>query len=326
MTAENIHNVVVIGSGPAGWTAALYTARANLQPLVFEGSIPNTPGGQLMITSDVENYPGFPEGVQGPELMERMKKQAERFGCEVVSDNVTRVDLNERPFLVQTESSGSVRARTLIISTGANAKLLGIPREKELMSSGGGVSACATCDGALFRNMEVVVIGGGDTAMEEANFLTRFCSKVTIIHRREEFRASRIMLERARANPKIHWELHKTVAEILTKPEATAMGTRDVIRGVLLEDVRTKEQRELSTDGLFVAIGHQPNTELFVGQLDMDESGYLITAGKGAKTKVPGVFACGDVQDHTYRQAITAAGSGCMAAIDAERFLEAEGR
>ncbi|MFZ9886175.1 MAG: thioredoxin-disulfide reductase [Myxococcota bacterium] len=326
MTAENIHNVVVIGSGPAGWTAALYTARANLRPMVFEGSIPNLPGGQLMITSEVENFPGFPEGVLGPELMERMKQQAERFGCEVVSDNVTGVDLSQRPFLVQTESSGSVRARTLIISTGANAKLLGIPREKELMASGGGVSACATCDGALFRNMEVVVVGGGDTAMEEANFLTRFCSKVTIVHRREEFRASRIMLDRARANPKIHWELHKTVVEILTKPEQTAMGTRDVIRGVLLEDLRTNERTEFATDGLFVAIGHKPNTELFVDQLDMDESGYLLTSGKGAKTKVPGVFACGDVQDHTYRQAITAAGSGCMAAIDAERFLEAEGR
>jgi thioredoxin reductase (NADPH) len=325
MSPDAVRNVVIIGSGPAGWTAALYTGRANLRPLVFEGTVPNTPGGQLMITSDVENFPGFPEGVLGPELMEKFKAQAERFGCDVVSDNVVRVDLSSRPFVVESESSGTVRARTLIISTGANAKLLGIPKESQLMSSGGGVSACATCDGSFFKNVEVAVVGGGDTAMEEASFLTRFASKVTVIHRREGFRASKIMIERCQNNPKIVWALNQQVVEILTAEEETAMGKREVIRGLLLEDTNTGEKKELPVQGLFVAIGHKPTTGLFQGLLDMDENGYLVTRGKSAKTNVEAVFACGDVQDHTYRQAITAAGTGCMAAIDAERFLEAEG-
>jgi len=302
---EDIRNVVVIGSGPAGWTAALYTGRAELAPLVFEGTIPNTPGGQLMITDVVENYPGFPDGIDGPEMMDKFKAQAVKFGAEVISDNVTAVDFSSRPFTVETESSGSVKAKTVIISTGAHATLLGIEKEDSLMSTGGGVSACATCDGALFKDMEVCVVGGGDTAMEEATFLTRFCSKVTLIHRREGFRSSKIMTERAQ----------------LTTEEKGPIGTREVISGLRLKDTQTGEMSEMTTDGLFVAIGHKPNSEIFADWLDLDEGGYLMTEGKSSKTKVEGVFACGDVQDSTYRQAITASGSGCMAAIDAERFL-----
>lgn len=323
--SDDVKNVVIIGSGPAGWTAALYTARANLAPVVFEGTVPNTPGGQLMITSEVENFPGFPEGIQGPELMERFKAQAVRFGCDVISDNVARVDFSERPFRVWSESGDEVRARTVIISTGANAKLLGIDKEKQLMSTGGGVSACATCDGAFFKEMEVAVVGGGDTAMEEANFLTRYASKVTIIHRRDQFRASKIMLERAQANPKIAWELDAVVDEILTEVSGEGFMKREQITGLRLKSTKTGETKELPVQGLFVAIGHKPNTDLFRDFLELDDNGYIVTHGKGTKTAIPGVFACGDVQDHTYRQAITASGSGCMAAIDAERFLEAEG-
>ena len=320
---SDVKNVVIIGSGPAGWTAALYTARANLSPVLFEGTSPNTPGGQLMITSEVENFPGFPDGILGPELMERFKAQASHFGCDIVTDNIARVDFSQRPFRLWSESGDEILARTVIISTGANAKLLGIPKEKELMSSGGGVSACATCDGAFFRDMEVAVIGGGDTAMEEASFLTRYARKVTLIHRRDQFRASKIMLERAQGNPKIAWELNFVIDEILT--EVAGPMNREQIRGLKLKSTKTGEMKELSVQGLFVAIGHKPTTDLFRDFLELDDSGYIITHGKGSKTAIPGVFACGDVQDHTYRQAITAAGSGCMAAIDAERFLEAEG-
>lgn len=321
----DVRNVVIIGSGPAGWTAALYTARANLKPMLFEGTVPNTPGGQLMITSEVENFPGFPEGIVGPELMERFKAQATRFGCDVVTDNVARVDFSQRPYTVWSESGEEVKAHAVIISTGANAKLLGIDKEKQLMSTGGGVSACATCDGAFFREMEVAVVGGGDTAMEEANFLTRYASKVTLIHRRDQFRASKIMLERAQANPKIAWELDAAVDEILTERTGEGVLARDQIRGLRLKSTKTGETKELPVQGLFVAIGHKPNTELFRDFLELDDNGYIVTTGKGSRTAIPGVFACGDVQDHVYRQAITAAGSGCMAAIDAERFLEAEG-
>lgn len=323
---SEIRKVVIIGSGPAGWTAALYTARANLEPLLFEGTSPNTPGGQLMITSDVENFPGFPEGVLGPELMERFKAQALRFGTEVVTDNIARVDLTKRPYTLYSESGMEVKAHTVIISTGANAKLLGIDKERQLMSSGGGVSACATCDGAFFRNLEVAVVGGGDTAMEEANFLTRYASKVTLIHRRDQFRASKIMLERAQANPKIAWELNAEVAEILTQESGEGALKREEISGLRLRDTQSGALRELPVQGLFVAIGHQPNTSLFGDYLELDDTGYIKTDSKSSKTALPGVFACGDVQDHVYRQAITAAGSGCMAAIDAERHLESEGQ
>jgi thioredoxin reductase (NADPH) len=322
--SDDVRKVVIIGSGPAGWTAALYTARGNLHPLVYEGTVPNTPGGQLMITSDVENYPGFPEGVQGPDLMDKFKAQAVRFGAETVQDNVVRVDFSKRPYVVETESSGSVKARTVIISTGANAKLLGIEKEDLLMSTGGGVSACATCDGALFRDMEVCVVGGGDTAMEDATFLTRFATKVTLIHRRDELRASKIMGERAQKNEKIVWKLNKVVEEILTTEVKGPIGTREEISGLILKDTQTGETEEYATQGLFVAIGHKPNTDLFRDWLELDDAGYLTTEGKSARTKLPGVYACGDVQDSEYRQAITAAGSGCMAALDAERFLEHE--
>lgn len=322
---SEIRNVVIIGSGPAGWTAGLYAARANLSPLLFEGASPNTPGGQLMITSEVENFPGFPDGILGPELMEKFKAQATRFGCEVVSDNIARVDFSERPFTLYAEQGQKLKAHTVIISTGANAKLLGLPKEAELMASGGGVSACATCDGAFFRDMHVAVVGGGDTAMEEANFLTRYAKKVTIIHRRDVFRASKIMLERAQKNPKIAWEIGWVVDEILTE-EVPGPLQREQIRGLVLKSTTTGDKKEMPIEGLFVAIGHKPNTELFRDFLRLDENGYIVTEGKSTRTHVPGVFACGDVQDPVYRQAITAAGTGCMAAIEAERFLEAEGR
>jgi len=319
------HKVLIIGSGPAGYTAALYTARANLAPLVYEGEPPNTPGGQLMITSDVENYPGFPEGILGPELMERFKKQAERFGAHIVPKNVTRVDFSKRPFTVWSGDE-STTAHTVIIATGANAKLLGLPKEKELMASGGGVSACATCDGAFFRNVPVVVIGGGDTAMEEAQFLTRFASKVTIVHRRDEFRASKIMLDRAKNNPKIAFELWSSPVSYETVRKGEGPLAKDVLTGVVVENVQTKEKKTIPCEGFFIAIGHQPNTSLFKDFLKTDEAGYLKTKPGRAATEIDGVFACGDVQDHYYRQAITAAGSGCAAAIEAERFLESAGQ
>jgi thioredoxin reductase (NADPH) len=306
-----IRDVIVIGGGPAGYTAALYAARANLHPLVIEGF---QWGGQLMITSDVENYPGYPEGILGPQMMADFRRQAERFGTEFVTDDVTKVDFSERPFRVWV-GDDEYRARTVIVSTGASARQLGL--ESEVALQGRGVTYCATCDGAFYRDKEVVVVGGGDSSMEEALFLTRFASKVTVVHRRSEFRASPIMTDRARANEKIEFLTPYVVEDVLGVQEGKLTALR-------LRNVETDELLEYPTDGLFVAIGHDPNTKLFLGQLDHDAAGYLITKPRSTETNIPGVFAVGDVQDHTYRQAITAAGSGCMGALDAERFLAEE--
>jgi thioredoxin reductase (NADPH) len=308
---SDVRDVIIIGGGPAGYTAALYAARANLRPLVIEGF---QWGGQLMITSDVENYPGYPNGVLGPEMMQDFRRQAERFGADFLTDDVTRVDFSEQPFRVFV-GDDEYLSSTVIVSTGATARQLGLESEVELQ--GRGVSYCAVCDAAFFKEREVVVVGGGDSAMEEAIFLTKFAEKVTIVHRRDEFRASQIMLDRARSNDRIEFITDAVVEEVLGKEESKVTGVR-------VRDVKSSETRELPAQGFFVAIGHEPNTSLFLDQLDHDEAGYLVTQPGSTATNVPGVFAAGDVQDHVYRQAVTAAGSGCMAALDAERFLAAQ--
>jgi thioredoxin reductase (NADPH) len=304
-----MRKVIVIGTGPAGLTAAIYLARANMNPLVIEGP---EPGGQLTTTTEVENFPGFPEGIMGPELMDHMRKQAERFGAEFKTGWVNRVDLSKRPFKLAVEGQDDLEAEALVISTGASAKYLGIPGERD--NVGRGVSTCATCDGFFFRGKKIIVVGGGDSAMEEANFLTKFATQVTLVHRRAELRASKIMQDRARENPKIRWALNRTPVEVTA-------GERGVT-GLKVKNNDTGAEEMLETDGIFVAIGHTPNTKFLDGQIDTDETGYIVVKPGSTETNVPGVFACGDVQDHKYRQAITAAGSGCMAALDAERFLE----
>ncbi len=310
MTEKDVRELIIIGGGPAGYTAALYAARANLNPLVIEGI---SFGGQLMITSDVENYPGYPQGVLGPEMMQDFRAQSERFGAEFLTDDVTEVDFSERPFRVST-SDDEYHAKAVIVTTGANARQLGLDSERGLQ--GRGVSYCAVCDAAFFREKEVVVVGGGDSAMEEAIFLTKFADKVTIVHRREDFRASPIMFDRAKANEKIEWVTNTVVDEVL--------GVEGKVSAVRVRDVKTDETSEVPAQGLFVAVGHDPNTSLFLDQLDHDEAGYLVTKPGSTATNVEGVFAAGDVVDHTYRQAVTAAGTGAMAALDAERLLAAE--
>lgn len=317
---SDVRNVIIIGSGPAGLTAAIYTARANLAPLLIEGEPSSTsdqPGGQLMLTTEVENFPGWPDGIMGPELMMRFREQALRFGTEVITRKVSKVDLSARPFGVWVGDADAAeptyRARSIIVSTGAQSLMLGLPEEAKLL--GHGLSTCATCDGFFFRDHDIAVVGGGDSAVEEALFLTKFAKTVTLVHRRDELRASKIMQDRAFANDKIHFAWNSTVVGITGE---------QTVESITLEDTVTGELGQLPVTGVFVAIGHKPNTDLFKGQLQLEESGYLVTHD-GSYTDVEGVFACGDVQDHVYRQAITAAGSGCMAAIDTERWLEAQG-
>ena len=312
------HEVVIIGSGPAGLTAAIYAARANLKPLVIEGepsSNSDQPGGQLMLTTDVENYPGFPEGIMGPQLMADMRAQATRFGAEIVTLKVSRADFSARPFAIwigdPDTAEPTYTAEAVIVSTGARSVMLGLEAEQRLI--GHGLSTCATCDGFFFRDQEIAVVGGGDSAMEEAGFLTKFASKVTLIHRRDALRASKIMQQRAFDNPKIEFAWNSVVVDVVGGTKVEALALRDTVTG---------EERDLPVTGVFIAIGHRPNTDLFIDQLDMDAAGYLVTGADRSTTNIEGVFACGDVQDHTYRQAVTAAGSGCMAAIDAERWLE----
>ncbi|MBT2659317.1 thioredoxin-disulfide reductase [Bacillus sp. ISL-18] len=304
-----MEKVVILGTGPAGLTAAIYLARANMKPLVIEG---NQPGGQLTLTTEVENFPGFVDGIMGPELMDNMRKQAERFGAEFKKGWVTNVDLSKKPFTLQVNELGEIQTDSLILSTGASARLLNIPGEKE--NIGRGVSTCATCDGFFFRGKKVIIVGGGDSAMEEANFLTKFASEVITVHRRDELRASKIMQDRAKGNNKISWALNKTPIEVLSD------GVK--VTGLKVRDNETGKEEVIQTDGIFVAIGHTPNTAFLNGQIDTDETGYINVIPGTTETNIPGVFACGDVQDRKYRQAITAAGTGCMAALDAERYLE----
>jgi thioredoxin reductase (NADPH) len=317
MPSKSHYRVVVLGSGPAGLTAALYASRAELVPLLIEGGggddPSDVPGGQLMLTTEVDNYPGFPEGILGPELMDRMRKQAARFGTEFATGEVKAANLKDRPFALK-RTEGDLTADSLIVATGARAKWLGLPEELEFRTKIGGVSACATCDGFFYKSKHVLVVGGGDTAMEEATFLTKFADKVTVVHRRDELRASKAMQARARANPKIAWLFSTVVEKILG-------GAGKGVTGAVVRNVKTGETDEVACGGIFMAIGHIPNTAVFSGQLEMDEQGYLLTRDGTSATSVPGVFAAGDVADHRYRQAVTAAGSGCMAAIDAERFL-----
>ncbi len=309
---ENHHKIIIIGSGPAGLTAALYTARSELKPVIFEGI---QPGGQLTITTEVENYPGFEHGIQGPELMDIMRKQAHRFGAKSFYKEITEVDFSKRPFVVKSNNE-IYTADSVIISTGASAKLLGIESEKKYM--GYGVSACATCDGFFFKNLKVLVVGGGDTAMEEANYLTKFASEVTIVHRREGFRASKIMIDRAMKNPKIKFELNYVIDEVLGKEE----DGKKYVTGAVLKNTADGSVKTVEADGIFMAIGHKPNTELFIGQLELFDNGYLKVKSGSTRTNIEGVFAAGDVADSVYRQAVTAAGTGCMAALDAQRWLE----
>jgi thioredoxin reductase (NADPH) len=314
MSNDTVRNVIIVGSGPAGLTAAIYAARANLEPLVIEGEPSSTsdqPGGQLMLTTDVENFPGFPDGIMGPELMINFRAQAQRFGAEFLTEKVTRVDFDSRPFRVWVRDT-EYRAQSIIVSTGARSLMLGLESEQRLL--GHGLSTCATCDGFFFRGQHIAVVGGGDSAVEEATFLTKFAEKVTLIHRRDELRASKIMQDRAFANPKIEFLWNHTVTEILGDAKVEGVEVTNTVDGTV---------SSLPVTGVFVAIGHQPNTDLFKGILDMEDTGYLVTRPGSTYTNIEGVFACGDVQDHTYRQAITAAGSGCMAAIDCERWLEA---
>ncbi len=305
-----VQTVIIIGSGPAGYTAALYAARANLKPLLFQGL---QPGGQLTITTDVENFPGYPEGIMGPEMMEQFRTQAERFGTEIRFEQINEVDFSTRPFTLKTDFD-TFQAHSVIVSTGASARLIGLEAEKALM--GRGVSACATCDGAFFPDKEILVVGGGDSAMEEAHYLTRFGRRVRIVHRREEFRASKIMVDRCKENEKIEWLLNRALVDILA-------GDDGKVRAAVLEDPRTGEREEVECDGIFIAIGHTPNSEIFKDKLEMDENGYIVV-NAGTNTSVEGVFACGDVMDHIYRQAVTTAGTGCIAGIDAERWLEGQ--